>query len=81
MTAASPTQSDDREEGRVELHVSAERRRLLDDAAAVAGMSVGAFVVILATDAARDLLGDASIVPSEQRWRAFVAMLDDACPP
>jgi uncharacterized protein (DUF1778 family) len=78
MTAMSPTQLDNREEGRLELHVSGERRRLLDEAAAAAGMSVGAFVMIHATDAARDLLGDGSIAPSEQRWRAFVAMLDDA---
>lgn len=81
MTATSPIQLDNREEGRLELRVSEERRRLLDEAAAVAGMSVGAFVVIYATDAARDLLGAGSITPSEQRWRAFVAMLDDDSPP
>ena len=62
---------------RLELRISQEQRRILDQAAAASGMSVSAFVLSHATDAARDLLADrTSFVLPVERWNTFVRMLD-----
>jgi uncharacterized protein (DUF1778 family) len=77
METASRTRTDRRKNDRLELRISQEERRVLDDAAAASGMSVSAFVLSHATDAARDLLADrSSFVLPPERWNTFVAMLE-----
>jgi len=76
METAS-ARTDNRKNDRLELRISQEERRVLDDAAAASGMSVSAFVLSHATDAARDLLADrSSFVLPPERWNTFVAMLE-----
>lgn len=77
MDTASQTRTDRRKNDRLELRISQEQRRILDDAAAASGMSVSAFVLSHATDAARDLLADrTSFVLPPERWNTFVTMLE-----
>jgi uncharacterized protein (DUF1778 family) len=77
METASHTQTGKRKDDRLELRISQEQRRILDDAAAASGMSVSAFVLSHATDAARDLLADrTSFVLPPERWDTFVTMLE-----
>lgn len=66
-----------RKDDRLELRLEPQRRQLLDEAAAASGMSTSAFVLVHATDAARDVLADRTSfrLPAE-RWDAFVAMLE-----
>ena len=71
-----------RKDDRLELRLEPAHRRLLDEAAAASAMSVSAFVVSHATEAARAVLADRTTfaLPSE-RWDAFVDLLDrDARP-
>ena len=76
METAS-ARTDNRKNDRLELRISQDQRRILDEAAAASGMSVSAFVLSHATDAAHDLLADrASFVLPPERWNTFVAMLD-----
>ncbi len=67
---------------RLEIRLEAEHRELLDEAAAASAMSVSSFVLAHATDAARAVLADrTSFVLPEERWDAFVELLDrDAKP-
>ena len=77
MENTSQTQTDKRKNDRLELRISMEERRIVDEAAATSGMSVSAFVLSHATDAARDLLADrTSFVLPPERWNTFVTMLE-----
>jgi len=71
-----------RKEERLELRLEADRRQLLDKAAAASGMSTSAFVLSHATEAAQQVLADRTtfVLPAD-RWDAFVQLLDrDAQP-
>jgi uncharacterized protein (DUF1778 family) len=71
-----------RKEDRLDIRLEPERRRLLDEAAEARGMTVTAFVLSSATQAAQDVLADRTsfVLPSE-RWDAFVDLLErDARP-
>ena len=71
-----------RKEERLELRLEADRRQLLDKAAAASGMSTSAFVLSHATEAAQQVLADRTtfVLPAD-RWDAFVQLLDrDARP-
>ena len=80
-TAARP-RTTGRRNGRLELSLGHEERRILDEAAGASGLTVSAFILSHAMDAARDLLADPTrfILP-EGRWNSFVAMLDRNPPP
>lgn len=66
-----------RKDDRLELRLEPDRRRLLDEAAAVSSMSTSAFVLSHATNAAHDVLADrTSFVLPGDRWDAFVDLLD-----
>jgi uncharacterized protein (DUF1778 family) len=71
-----------RKDDRLELRLEPANRRLLDEAAAATSMSVSAFVLTHATEAAREVLADrTSFVLPDDRWDAFVELLDrDARP-
>ena len=76
------TRSARRKEDRLELRLEADRRQLLDKAAAASGMSTSAFVLSHATEAAQQVLADRTtfVLPAD-RWDAFVQLLDrDAQP-
>jgi uncharacterized protein (DUF1778 family) len=62
---------------RLEIRLRAEQRRLLHEAAAASAMSVSAFVLMHATDAAKSILADRTLfdLPAE-RWDEFVDLLD-----
>lgn len=66
-----------RKDDRLELRLEPARRRLLDEAAAASGMSTSAFVLSHATTAAQIALADRTTfrLPDE-RWDAFVALLE-----
>jgi uncharacterized protein (DUF1778 family) len=66
-----------RKEDRLEIRLEPENRRLLDEAAAASAMSVSAFVLTHATEAAREVLADRIRfdLPRE-RWDAFVDLLE-----
>jgi uncharacterized protein (DUF1778 family) len=77
METTSQTRTGRPKTDRLELRISREERRILDEAAATSGMSVSAFVLSHATDAARDLLADrTSFVLPPERWNTFVTMLE-----
>jgi uncharacterized protein (DUF1778 family) len=77
METASQPRTDRCKNDRLELRVGRQQRRILDEAAAASGMSVSAFVLSHATDAARDLLADrTSVVPPPERWRTFITLLE-----
>jgi uncharacterized protein (DUF1778 family) len=77
MATAEQARTGNRKKDRLDIRISYEQRRMLDEAAAASGVSVSAFVLSHATGAARDLLADlTSLVLSEERWNKFVAMLD-----
>ena len=66
-----------RKDDRLELRLEPQRRRMLDEAAATSGMSTSAFVLAHATEAARGVLADRTTFRlPEERWDAFVHMLD-----
>ena len=66
-----------RKADRLELRLEPERRRLLDEAAAASAMSTSAFVLSHATTAAQEVLADrVSFVLPDDRWDAFVDLLD-----
>jgi uncharacterized protein (DUF1778 family) len=71
-----------RKDDRLELRLEPASRRLLDDAAAASSMSVSAFVLAHATEAARALLADrTSFVLPDDRWDAFTELIErDARP-
>lgn len=71
-----------RKDDRLELRLEPASRRLLDDAAAASSMSVSAFVLAHATEAARALLADrTSFVLPDDRWDALTELLErDARP-
>jgi uncharacterized protein (DUF1778 family) len=71
-----------RKNDRLELRLEPERRRLLDEAAAASGVSTSAFVLDHATEAARSVLADRTLlVLPDDRWDAFVELLErDARP-
>ena len=66
-----------RKNDRLEIRLRADQRRLLDDAASASAMSVSAFVLTHATDAARAVLADRAAfeLPAE-RWDEFVDLLE-----
>lgn len=71
------TRTTRRKAHRLELRIDAADRRLLDEAAAAVSMSVSAFVLTHAAQAAREVLADrTAFVLPEDRWDAFVEMLD-----
>ncbi len=76
-TTNRPLETISRKDARLEVRVSAEQRHLLDEAAAVSGMTVSGFVLSHATEAARTVLADRVVfeLPME-RWDAFVDLLD-----
>ncbi len=77
MERAEQTPTANLENDRLDLVVSPDQRQLLDEAAAESGLSVDAFVLDRATEAARDVLADCSgVVISEERWKSFLALLD-----
>ena len=71
-----------RKDDRLELRLEPANRRLLDEAAAATSVSVSAFVLTHATEAAREVLADrTSFVLPDDRWDAFIDLLDrDARP-
>lgn len=79
MTTARSTP---RKDDRLELRLDPADRRLLDEAATASSMSVSAFVLTHATEAAREVLADrTSFVLPDERWDAFTELLDrDARP-
>jgi Uncharacterized protein conserved in bacteria len=82
MTIARPTKAAPPKSDRLELRLDPTQRRLLDEAAAANGVSVSAFVLDHATEAARDVLADRTtfVLPAE-RWDEFVELLErDARP-
>ena len=65
-----------RKDDRLELRLEPDNRRLLDEAAAATSMSVSAFVLTRATEAAREVLADrTNFVLTEEHWDAFVELL------
>jgi uncharacterized protein (DUF1778 family) len=66
-----------RKEDRLELRLEPADRRLLDEAADATSMSTSAFVLMHATEAAREVLADRTmfVLPAE-RWDAFVELLE-----
>lgn len=66
-----------RKEDRLELRLEPADRRLLDHAAGASSMSTSAFVLMHATEAAREVLADRTtfVLPGE-RWDAFVELLE-----
>jgi len=78
----SLARSNRRKSDRLEIRLESEQRALLDEAAAATSMSLTAFVLTHATDAAREVLADRTSfqLPAE-RWDNFVDRLDrDAKP-
>jgi uncharacterized protein (DUF1778 family) len=71
-----------RKDDRLELRLEPANRRLLDEAAAATSVSVSSFVLTHATEAAREVLADrTSFVLPDDRWDAFIELLDrDARP-
>jgi uncharacterized protein (DUF1778 family) len=66
-----------RKADRLELRLEPAHRRLLDEAAAATAMSTSAFVLSHATEAAREVLADrTTFVLPEDRWDAFVQLLE-----
>jgi uncharacterized protein (DUF1778 family) len=66
-----------RKDDRLELRLEPANRRLLDEAAAAPPGSVSAFVLTHATEAAREVLADrTSFVLPDDRWDAFIELLD-----
>jgi uncharacterized protein (DUF1778 family) len=62
---------------RLQLRLEADRRQLLDSAAAASGMSTSAFVLAHATEAASQVLADRTVfVLPPDRWNTFVELLD-----
>lgn len=82
VTIARPAKTTRPKSDRLELRLDPIQRRLLDEAAAANGVSVSAFVLDHATDAARDVLADrTTFVLPDERWDAFVELLErDARP-
>ena len=79
MTLARTTR---RKDDRLELRLEPANRRLFDEAAIASSMSVSAFVLTHATDAARAVLADrTTFVLPDDRWDAFTELLErDARP-
>jgi uncharacterized protein (DUF1778 family) len=79
MTLARTTR---RKDDRLELRLEPANRRLLNEAATASSMSVSAFVLTHATDAARAVLADrTTFVLPDDRWDAFTELLErDARP-
>jgi uncharacterized protein (DUF1778 family) len=76
MTLARTTR---RKDDRLELRLEPANRRLLDEAAAASSMSVSAFVLTHATEAAREVLADrTTFALPDDRWDAFMELLDRA---
>lgn len=70
--ARSPRRKDDR----LELRLEPANRRLLDEAAAASSMSVSAFVLTHATEAAREVLADrTTFALPDDHWDAFTELL------
>ena len=66
-----------RKEDRLELRLEPANRRLLDEAAAASSMSTSAFVLSHATTAAQQVLADrTTFVLPDDRWDAFVELLE-----
>jgi uncharacterized protein (DUF1778 family) len=73
MTLARPARKADR----LELRLRPAERRLLDEAAQASSMSTSAFVLSHATAAAQNVLADRThFVLPDDRWDAFVALLE-----
>lgn len=71
------TRGTERKERRLELRLEPANRRLLDEAAAASAMSTSAFVLSHATAAAREVLANrTTFVLPEDRWDAFVQLLE-----
>ena len=82
METAEEIRTSNRAYDRLDLRVSPEQRRILDEAATASGTSVGAFVLNHATNAARDVLADCSgVALPKERWNNFLALLDRDPPP
>lgn len=66
-----------RKADRLELRLEPAQRRLLDEAATASSMSVSAFVLSHATEAARDVLADrTAFVLPDDRWDEFTNLLE-----
>jgi uncharacterized protein (DUF1778 family) len=66
-----------RKADRLELRLGPDDRRLLDEAAAASSMSVSAFVLTHATEAALEVLADrTTFVLPDDRWDAFTGLLE-----
>ena len=76
------TRTPRRKNDRLELRIDPADRRLLDEAAAAVSMSVSAFVLTHAAEAARGVLADrTTFVLPDDRWDAFTELLSrDAQP-
>lgn len=82
MTIARSAKATHPKSDRLELRLDPTQRRLLAEAAAANGVSVSAFVLDHATEAARDVLADrTTFVLPDERWDAFVDLIErDARP-
>lgn len=75
---ADMTQRDER----IDLRVSADLKTLLSRAAAYSGMSLSGFLVAVASDHAKQVIGEHETVTLSLRdWKAFLAALDEADKP
>lgn len=62
---------------RIDLRTSSETKALIGRAAAIAGMSVSAFLLSAAQERAKAVLGEAeSLTLTPRDWEAFVDALD-----
>lgn len=63
--------------GRLDLRVSAEQKRLIEEAAAVSATTVSEFVLASASSAAQAVLADRTAFSlSRERWAAFAAAIE-----
>lgn len=75
---ANMTQRDQR----IDLRVSADLKTLLSRAAAYSGMSLSSFLIAVASDHAKQVIGKHETVTLSSRdWKAFLAALDEADKP
>ncbi len=76
--ACKPANMTQRDE-RIDLRVSADLKTLLSRAAAHSGMSLSNFLISVASDHAKQVVGEHETVTLSLRdWKAFLGALDEA---
>ncbi|MGH8584704.1 MAG: DUF1778 domain-containing protein [Gammaproteobacteria bacterium] len=67
---------------RIDLRVSADLNTLLSRAAAYSGMSLSSFLISVASDHTKQVIGEHETVTLSSRdWKAFLGALDEADQP